>query len=47
MTTLANERVAYFNGRIVPESEVLIPFRDRGFLAGDAEIGRASCRERV
>jgi branched-chain amino acid aminotransferase len=34
--TLANERVAFFNGRIVPESEVLIPFRDRGFLYGDA-----------
>jgi branched-chain amino acid aminotransferase len=34
--TLANERVAWFNGRIVPESEVLIPFRDRGFLYGDA-----------
>lgn len=32
----ANERVAYFNGRIVPESEVLIPFRDRGFILGDA-----------
>jgi branched-chain amino acid aminotransferase len=34
--TLANERVAFFNGRIVPESEVLISFRDRGFLFGDA-----------
>lgn len=34
--TLANERVAYFNGRIVPESDVLISFRDRGFLYGDA-----------
>lgn len=31
-----NERVAYFNGRIVPESDVVIPFRDRGFLYGDA-----------
>ncbi|MGH6959110.1 MAG: aminotransferase class IV [Dongiaceae bacterium] len=36
MTALANERVAYFNGRIVPESDVLIPFRDRGFTSGDA-----------
>jgi len=36
MTELANQRVAYFNGRIVPESEVLIPFRDRGFKYGDA-----------
>ena len=30
------ERVAYFNGKIVPEREVLIPFRDRGFKYGDA-----------
>lgn len=30
------ERVAYFNGRIVPEREVLVPFRDRGFKYGDA-----------
>ena len=39
--TLANERVAYFNGRIVPESDVLIPFRDRGFMAGDAAFDTA------
>ena len=32
----ANERVAYHNGRFVPEREVLVPFRDRGFLYGDA-----------
>jgi branched-chain amino acid aminotransferase len=32
---LANERVAWFNGRILPESEVLIPFRDLSFLRGD------------
>ncbi len=30
------ERVAYFNGEIVPESEVRVPFRDRGFKYGDA-----------
>lgn len=30
-----SERVAYFNGDIVPESEVLIPFRDRSFKYGD------------
>src|SRR5690242_20248517 len=35
-TAPANERVAYFNGRIVPEREVVIPFRDRGFKYGDA-----------
>ena len=32
----SNERIAYFNGEFVPESEVVIPFRDRGFLLGDA-----------
>ena len=31
-----NDRVTYFNGRIVPEREVVIPFRDRGFKYGDA-----------
>jgi branched-chain amino acid aminotransferase len=31
-----NHRVAYFNGRIVPEREVVVPFRDRGFKYGDA-----------
>jgi branched-chain amino acid aminotransferase len=30
------DRIAYFNGRYVPEREVLIPFRDRGFKYGDA-----------
>jgi branched-chain amino acid aminotransferase len=34
--SLSNQRVAYFNGKIVPESEVVISFRDRGFLYGDA-----------
>lgn len=32
---LENERVAWFNGRIVRESEVMIPFRDLSFLRGD------------
>jgi branched-chain amino acid aminotransferase len=32
---LANERVAWFNGRMVRESEVMIPFRDQSFLRGD------------
>ena len=36
MTGRANERVAYFNGKIVPESQVLVPFRDRSFKYGDA-----------
>jgi branched-chain amino acid aminotransferase len=30
------ERIAYFNGRYVPEHLVLVPFRDRGFKYGDA-----------
>jgi branched-chain amino acid aminotransferase len=34
--SLGNERVAWFNDKIVRESEVLIPFRDQGFLRGDA-----------
>src|SRR5712671_5439523 len=34
--SLVNERVAWFNGKIVRESEVMIPFRDQGFLRGDA-----------
>jgi len=34
--TLKNARVAWFNGRIVPENQVMIPFRDLGFLRGDA-----------
>lgn len=32
---LANERVAWFNGRFVPEREVLIPFRDSSWVYGD------------
>ncbi|HCI85918.1 MAG TPA: branched-chain amino acid aminotransferase [Dehalococcoidia bacterium] len=35
-TARKGERVAYFNGEIVPESEVKVPFRDRGFKYGDA-----------
>jgi branched-chain amino acid aminotransferase len=34
--TTAGQRIAYFNGRFVPESQVLVPFRDRGFKYGDA-----------
>lgn len=33
---MAQERVAYFNGEIVEESEARISFRDRGFKYGDA-----------
>ena len=31
----SNERIAYFNGKFMPESKVLVPFRDRGFLYGE------------
>jgi|TARA_B100001971_G_scaffold215030_1_gene256566 branched-chain amino acid aminotransferase len=34
--TKISERVTYYNGRIIPESEVAISFRDRGFKYGDA-----------
>lgn len=33
---MAQERVVYFNGEIIPESEAKVPFRDRGFMFGDA-----------
>ena len=36
MTQLANQRVAYHNGKFLPESEVRVSFRDRGFKYGDA-----------
>tara|TARA_B100000676_G_scaffold312109_1_gene384752 strand:- start:2249 stop:3178 length:930 start_codon:yes stop_codon:yes gene_type:complete len=35
MSDRPNERIAYFNGDYVPESHVLVPFRDRGFRWGD------------
>lgn len=35
MQERANQRIAYFNGRYVPEAEVRVPFRDRSFLYGD------------
>jgi branched-chain amino acid aminotransferase len=33
--TRANERVAWFNGKIVPESQVVVPFRDSSWTYGD------------
>ncbi|HIP05426.1 MAG TPA: hypothetical protein EYN43_10320 [Gammaproteobacteria bacterium] len=33
---MAQERVAYINGDYLPESEVKVSFRDRGFVLGDA-----------
>lgn len=35
------ERVAYFNGSIVPENQVLLPFRDRSFKYGDGVFDTA------
>lgn len=35
MPERANQRVAYFNGRYVPETEVRVPYRDRSFIYGD------------
>ncbi|MDE0529960.1 MAG: aminotransferase class IV [Albidovulum sp.] len=32
---MLNERIAYFNGKFVTESKVLVPFRDKSFLYGD------------
>ncbi len=33
---MSKERVAYVNGKIVPESRAVVSIRDRGFLQGDA-----------
>ncbi len=41
MNKSSRQRVAYFNGSIVPENQVLLPFRDRGFLYGDAVFDTA------
>jgi branched-chain amino acid aminotransferase len=35
MTARANERTVYFNGDYIPESQALVPYRDRSFLFGD------------
>lgn len=35
MSVRANERVAWFNGKFMPESEVRIPFRDSSWVYGD------------
>ena len=32
---LSNQRIAWFNGKFMPESEVMIPFRDRSWKYGD------------
>jgi len=35
MTDRSNQRVAYFNGKWVPEVDVKVPYRDRSFIYGD------------
>lgn len=35
MKKLANERIVYFNGDYIPESQALVPYRERSFLFGD------------
>ncbi|MEM6707352.1 MAG: aminotransferase class IV [Pseudomonadota bacterium] len=35
MTEGTNQRIAYYNGAYLPEGQIRIPFRDRGFLLGD------------
>ena len=35
MNTLSNERICYFNGEYIPESQALVPYRERSFLFGD------------
>ena len=32
---LSNQRIAWFNGKFMPENQVLIPFRDRSWKYGD------------
>ena len=29
------ERIVYFNGKYIPESQAVVPFRDRSFKYGD------------
>lgn len=35
MPERANERIVYFNGDYIPESQALVPYRERSFLFGD------------
>lgn len=35
------ERIAYYNGRFMPESEARVPFRDYGFTVGDGVFDTA------
>ena len=35
MAERANQRIAYYNGKYVPEMDVRVPYRDRSFMCGD------------
>ena len=35
MSGLSNSRIAWFNGKFMPEGQVMIPFRDRSWKYGD------------
>lgn len=35
MAERANQRVAFFNGKYMPEADVRVPYRDRSFMYGD------------
>ncbi|MBC8269558.1 MAG: aminotransferase class IV [Rhodospirillaceae bacterium] len=35
MSEFANERIVYFNGQYIPESQALVPYRERSFIFGD------------
>jgi branched-chain amino acid aminotransferase len=35
MAERANQRIAYYNGKYVPEMDVRVPYRDRSFMYGD------------
>lgn len=41
MAALSNRRTAWYNGGFLPEDEVRVPFRDRGFVYGDAVFDTA------
>ena len=44
MPSLANERIAWFNGQFVPERQVVVPWRDRSFKYGDGAFDKAESK---
>jgi branched-chain amino acid aminotransferase len=45
MSDRANERIVYFNGDYIPESQALVPYRERSFIFGDGafDMTRTFC----